>query len=115
VRSAGDPEQMRNQLDQFHPDIVLLDLFLDVADGTDGFSELRYIKRRFPQLPVIIFTAYDTFLDDPRSLQADGYILKTADLRGLKRKMVDVLAGQEIARRRYNDILSVEAYNALTG
>ena len=70
------------------PDLVLLDLYLD---GTDGFGILSDIKRHEPSLPIIIFTAYDTYVDDPRLSQADGYVIKSFRLDELKQKVADVL------------------------
>jgi len=60
-------------------------------DGPDGWKVLRDIKRQHPHLPVIIFTAYDSYLDDPRLSQADGYVIKSIDLGELKQKVADVL------------------------
>jgi DNA-binding response OmpR family regulator len=70
------------------PDLVLLDLYLD---GADGWELLRDIKRQHPQLPVLIVTAYDSFVDDPRLSQADGYFVKSLDFIDLKQKIADLL------------------------
>jgi DNA-binding response OmpR family regulator len=70
------------------PDLVLLDLYLD---GADGWELLRDIKRQHPQLPVLIVTAYDSFVDDPRLSQADGYFVKSLDFMDLKQKIADLL------------------------
>ena len=88
VQSTGDAESARDHLRSSRPDLVLLDLYLD---GPDGFEVLRDIKRQDPHLPVIIFTAYDSFMDDPRLSQADGYVIKSVCLDELKQKIADVL------------------------
>ncbi len=88
VASADDAESARRHLRSSRPDLVLLDLYLD---GPDGWEVLRDIKRQHPHLPVIIFTAYDSYLDDPRLSQADGYVIKSFDLGELKQKVADVL------------------------
>jgi DNA-binding response OmpR family regulator len=88
VASADDAESARRHLRSSRPDLVLLDLYLD---GPDGWEVLRDIKRQHPHLPVIIFTAYDSYLDDPRLSQADGYVIKSIDLGELKQKVADVL------------------------
>ena len=49
----------------------------NIPDGAEGFGLLSDIKRRGPHLPIIIFTAYDTYVDDPRLSQADGYVIKS--------------------------------------
>lgn len=88
VETAYNGESARAHLRLSPPDVVLLDLYLD---GPDGWEVLRDIKRQHPHLPVIIFTAYDSYLDDPRLSQADGYVIKSIDLGELKQKVADVL------------------------
>jgi len=88
VATAGDAESVSGHLRFSQPDLVLLDLYLD---GPDGIGVLRDIKRQHPDLPVIIFTAYDSYVDDPRLSQADGYVIKSIDLDELKGKIADVL------------------------
>jgi two-component system response regulator (stage 0 sporulation protein F) len=74
------------------PDLVLLDLYLD---GPEGFEVLGEIKRHYPHLPVIILTAYDTFFDDPRLSQADGYVLKSMYFNKLKEEIARVFTQQQ--------------------
>jgi len=88
VAVAADVTSVEKDLVSARPDLVLLDLYLE---GMDGFKVLREIKVREPGLPVIIFTAYDSYLDDPRLARADGYVIKSADFGELKRKIKDVL------------------------
>lgn len=71
------------RLAEFHrPDVVVMDIRLP---GMSGVEATREIKRRFPQIRVLVLTAYD---DDPyifALLQAgaDGYLLKTASAEEL--------------------------------
>jgi hypothetical protein len=42
---------------------------------------------------VLIVTAYDSFVEDPRLRQADGYVIKSfGALDELKEKIVDILS-----------------------
>ncbi len=88
----GDAESAWKHLRFSQPDLVLLDLYLD---GPEGFEVLNQIKRRYPHLPVIILTAYDTFLDDPRLSQADGYVLKSIRFHKLREEIDHVLTQQQ--------------------
>ena len=88
VAAMCDAKSVMENLTVSHPDLVLLDLYLD---GIEGFGILSDIKNRIPDLPIIIFTAYDTYLDDPRLSQADGYVIKSFRLDELKQKVADVL------------------------
>jgi two-component system response regulator (stage 0 sporulation protein F) len=88
VHGVGDVALVSGHLRFSRPDVVLLDLYLDEADGFGVFAE---IKRQAPDLPVIIFTAYDSYREDPRLSQADGYVIKSMVLDELKEKIASVL------------------------
>ena len=92
VTTAGDAESISGHLRFSQPDLIVLDLYLD---GPDGIRVLRDIKREDPDLPVIIFTAYDSYMDDPRLCQADGYVIKSICLDELKGKIANVLSRQQ--------------------
>ncbi len=94
VLSTGDAESAKVCLENSKPDLVLLDLFLN---GFEGWNVLHEIKRKNPHLPVLIVTAYDTYADDPRLSQADGYMVKSfAHFDELKNKIADVLGLQQV-------------------
>ena len=88
VAGVGNVESINKHLKASRPDLVLLDLYLD---GPNGWNVLDDIKRQDPNLSVIIFTAYDSFLDDPRLSQADDYVIKSVCLDELKQKVAYVL------------------------
>jgi DNA-binding response OmpR family regulator len=89
VQAVGDKRSMKEVLMSAQPDLVLLDLYLD---GPEGFALLRDIKRQYPYLPVIIFTAYDTYSNDPRLDEADGYLVKSVEFWDeLKQRVAGVL------------------------
>lgn len=69
-------------------DIVLLDLHLQ---GFEGWDLLHWLKLKHPLLPVLIVTAYDNFVDDPRLAEADGYVIKDIYTDKLKKKIEEVL------------------------
>ncbi len=63
------------------PELVILDIKMP---GMDGMEVLRRIKARDPALPVLLFTAYTEPEEGARALGADGYLVKSADLQGLR-------------------------------
>ena len=92
VESVDDVESVRRCFEDSSPDLVLLDLYLK---GFDGWEVLQDIKRWHPRVPVLIVTAYDTFRNDPRASQADGYVVKSfAHLDKLKQAIADALASK---------------------
>lgn len=93
VATAGDPESASGHLRSSQPDLVLLDLYLD---GLEGLGVFHDIKRQHPNLPVIIFTAYDSYREDPRLSQADGYVIKSAVLDELKGRIAHLLSRHQV-------------------
>jgi two-component system response regulator AtoC len=57
VTEAEDGRSAAAALDREAPDLVLLDMRLP---DTDGLSILRGVQERYPELPVIVITAYST-------------------------------------------------------
>lgn len=88
VQTAGRARDVSQCLKDFRADLVLLDLYLD---GPQGWDVLQEIKQFNPHLPVIIFTAYDSYAEDPKLSLADGYVVKSVDLGELKRTICRVL------------------------
>jgi len=68
----------REGLEKELPDILLLDIGLPDGDGVDFCAE---IKKRYPQLKIIMLTSYKEFSIAKRALHngALGYILKNAE------------------------------------
>jgi len=77
VAEASDGAEALRLVEAHQPDVAVLDIRMPEVTGVEA---TRRIKDRFPQVRVLILTAYD---DDPyvfALLQAgaDGYVLKTA-------------------------------------
>ncbi len=89
VASVGDIQSMWRHLRDSPPDLVLLDLYLN---GSKGWDVLRDIKSIDPNLPVLIVTGYDSYVNDPRLSQAEGYIIKSISaFDELKEKIAEIL------------------------
>jgi len=92
VVSASDAADALGRLKDLKPDLVILDLYLNKFEGWDL---LRDMKAKCPHLPVLIVTAYDTYENDPRGSQADGYVIKNFHAaEQLKQKVAKVLQFQ---------------------
>jgi len=77
VGEAADGEAVKELIRQHHPNVVILDLRMPKATGIEV---TRWIRRFFPEMGVLILSAYD---DDPFVMAAleagaNGYVLKTA-------------------------------------
>ena len=95
VLSTGDAESAKVYVENSKPDLVLLDLCLN---GFEGWDLLHDIKSKYPHLPIIIVTAYDTYVDDPRVSQAAGYVVKSVvHFDELKQRIADVLGRKQVS------------------
>jgi len=90
VEGVSNAETAKEYFRDSKPDLVVLDLYLK---GFEGWDMLKDIKGKYPHLPVLIFTAYDNYADDPRASQADGYMVKDfSAVDRLKEKIADLLS-----------------------
>jgi NarL family two-component system response regulator LiaR len=78
VGEAADGREALQLVERLQPDVAVLDIQMP---GMNGIDATREITNRFPQVRVLILTAYD---DDPYVFAllhegASGYLLKSAD------------------------------------
>ena len=93
IAEASDGAEAWALLAHEQPDVAVLDIRMPHLTGVEL---TRRIKQHYPQVRVLILTAYD---DEPYVLAllragADGYILKTADSRELLTAVKQVYAGK---------------------
>jgi DNA-binding response OmpR family regulator len=72
------------------PSAVILDIRMEDCNGLDLLQEIR---NAYPDLPVILNTAYDSYREDVKSVAADHYVVKSFDLAELKAKLAVVCKG----------------------
>jgi DNA-binding NarL/FixJ family response regulator len=93
VAEASDGAEAWDLLVQHQPDVAVLDIRMPKINGIDL---TKRIKGSYPQVRVLMLTAYD---DDPYVLAAlragaDGFLLKTAPSSDLLRGVKDLAAGK---------------------
>jgi DNA-binding response OmpR family regulator len=79
---ASSGADAMKRLDDFGPDILVLDMRLP---DTDGIALLQQIRQQRPQLPVVVTTAYSSMepLMGVLDLGHSGYLIKPFDLNDL--------------------------------
>src|SRR5213593_2925848 len=79
---AASGSEARRQMDEFHPEVLVLDLRLP---DTDGITLLQEIRQSQPALPVIVTTSYVSMepLIKVLDLGHSGYLVKPFDLEDL--------------------------------
>ena len=96
-------EEALAALHTWHPAVILTDLRLPGISGIDG---IRTLRERFPDVPILALTVYDTDgqVFDALCAGASGYLLKNTPPDRLVDSLRDAIAGgapmsPEVARR----------------
>jgi len=71
-------------------DLVVLDIRMPQMDGMEVLGKLLFLQ---PGLPVVLYTAFDSYRDNFLSWAADAYILKSPDITELKTKIKELICG----------------------
>ncbi len=95
VSEAGNGEEAESLIHEHKPDVAVLDIQMPKASGIEV---TRWIRTRYPEMGVLVLTAYD---DDPYVMAvlqagANGYILKTANPEDLIQAVRDVNEGRSV-------------------
>jgi DNA-binding NarL/FixJ family response regulator len=74
---AASSAEALKMVEEVKPDVVLLDIRME---GGDGLNALGRIKLDNPELPILLFSAYDnpTYVARAVALGASGYVIKNA-------------------------------------
>ncbi|MDD3293415.1 MAG: response regulator [Geobacteraceae bacterium] len=99
VFTAAGAEEAVEILRKDDFDLILLDIKLKNESGLDLLQ--RIVKERH-NLPVILCTAFSCYKDDFSAWLADGYVVKSSDLRELKeeiRRVLDKKSPRNVLKR----------------
>lgn len=93
IAEAGDGEEAQSLIQKHKPDVAVLDIQMPKASGIEV---TRWVRSQFPEVGVLILTAYD---DDPYVMAvlqagANGYVLKTGQADELIQAVRDVYEGK---------------------
>ncbi len=93
VGQAASGEDALDQVKALRPDIVLMDIRMP---GIGGLEATRRILQRYPQIKVIVVTAFNDELYPTRLLKAGaaGYITKNADCEEVAEALKCVMSGR---------------------
>ncbi|MDI6689519.1 MAG: response regulator transcription factor [Actinomycetota bacterium] len=95
VGEAKDGQEAIEKAKTHQPDVVLMDLRMP---DVDGIRACREIHSRFPEIKILVLTAYETDEDIFTSLQAgiSGYLLKDISPEELLKAIRTVSEGKSI-------------------
>ncbi len=89
VMVASNAEEGKQKLNEEDVDLLLLDLWMKREDGLDMLKE---VKSTYPELKILIVSAYPIYKDDFITWMADDFVVKSPNLDELKEKVNSLLA-----------------------
>ncbi|WP_412989119.1 response regulator [Pediococcus siamensis] len=95
VAEADTGAQALQTLESTTIDIMLLDLLRPLVDG---MATLEHVKKQFPQVKVIVLTAYEdiSVFSKAMELHADGFLLKSATAQHIFKTIDEVMTGKVV-------------------
>lgn len=98
VGQATNGREALSAVERHQPALALLDLSMPLLNGIDAGREIR---RKFPQIQVVLVTMCEDEVYAQEALKADirGYVLKTQASGELEEAMRTVLAGARYISR----------------
>ncbi len=81
VITAANGKEALEIVSQTPLDLVILDIKMPEMSGIEV---LRQIKEKYPQLPVLLSSAYSEYKQDFGTWASEEYLVKSSDLEDLK-------------------------------
>ena len=91
VEARATCANLLRDMETSKPNLIILDIRLVDDDGLEALLEIR---KHYPDVPIILCTAYDSYRYDIRMTAADAYVVKSFDLSELKMKIRRALEGR---------------------
>ena len=76
------------ECNETQPDLIIMDIRMPKMDGIDALGHI--IKSQIDK-PIIIHSAYSSYKNDPLTMAADAYVLKSPDFTNLKSAICELL------------------------
>ena len=90
VKTLNRAPEIYNEISEFKPDLLILDIYLAGEDGREICKEIRKnVETR--QICILVFSASPKTLEDYKSYCADDFIEKPFDITKLVEKIKSVL------------------------
>ena len=91
VRTCEDGVWALREIERNLPELLILDIRM----WPTGHEILRAIRKRWPELPVIIYTSHPQYRDDMRLQSASAFLVKSTDLTELAETVERLLGGRK--------------------
>jgi DNA-binding response OmpR family regulator len=95
VITLASGDMVPSAVNRFQPEVVVLDIKIG---RYDGLELLQQIRNRHLSLPIILCSAFDIYKEDPRTMAADYFVVKSFDLSELKIAIQRVIEAETAQR-----------------
>lgn len=92
IDTASGGEEALALMKQKKFDLIVLDIELEDISGLDL---LKQIRAEHPDVFIVLNSAYSVYMSDFHTWLADGYIVKSSDIKPLKDKIESLLVTHE--------------------
>jgi CheY-like chemotaxis protein len=89
VLLAADGHEALAKFKQHLPDLLVIDIKMP---GMDGIELLQRVREHSREVPVILCTAYGEYKQNFETWASDEYVVKSANLDGLMKKIEQLLS-----------------------
>src|SRR6266540_6318214 len=80
VGQAGDAAEFLTLVAEYRPEIVIVDIRMPPAHGTEGLEAARTVRRDFPEIAILLLSAHveaEQAMELLASGKRSGYLLKS--------------------------------------
>ncbi len=107
VGEFEDSTELINSLDKLEPDVVVTDFSIPGDKYGDGLTLIKYIKRHYPKLSIIVLTMNNnpTTLNTILELDIDGIVLKQGAPNDLPDALVELKKGKKFIPESISKLL----------
>jgi len=88
IMTAPNGKEALSLINRQNPDLIILDLRMPELSGLDIMEFISKLKYK---VPVIIFSAYGAYRNDPLAIAADAYVVKSSEISELKKKVHELV------------------------
>jgi DNA-binding NarL/FixJ family response regulator len=114
VQAVDTSQAFMSALDQFKPDIAVLDVGLP---GVDGFSTARMVLERYPNLPIVFLSMYaePAYAEQAARIGAKAYLSKRVPVQELLSVLHTVLEGGSLPAQKLSASAGLDPDRQRTG
>jgi CheY-like chemotaxis protein len=85
---ASNGQEALEKFAETHPDLLVIDIKMP---GMDGIEVLKKVREQSKDVPAILCTAYGEYKQNLETWASDAYVVKSANLEGLFKKVEELL------------------------